>query len=89
VLDLQAGVGLDEGEAAVVHVEQEFDRAEGAVTDRGGQGDGGVEQLLAQGLIEIGAGAISMIFWCRRCREQSRSPTARTPVLSPATWTSM
>ena len=37
-----------------------------------------------------GAGLSSMIFWCRRCRVQSRSPSATTvPSGSPKIWTSM
>ena len=37
-----------------------------------------------------GAGASSMIFWCRRCIEQSRSPSHTAFLCSSAsTWISM
>ncbi len=48
VLDLQAGVHLQEVEAAALGVEQELDRADADVADRPRDRDRGRAQLLAQ-----------------------------------------
>jgi hypothetical protein len=85
MLDLQAGVHLDEEELAVFP--EEFDGADAEVADlrrwprltsrrwRRGSAD------------RAGEGASSSTFWWRRCSEQSRSPRWTTlPWLSAMTW---
>ena len=54
VLHLQAGVGLDEGEAVAGH--QKLHRAGAAVADCPAQTQGGVDQGLAQVFVQVGAG---------------------------------
>ena len=73
VLDLQPRVHLDEVEAARL-VEQELDRA-GVLVAGGQRGAGGgpARAPRAAPASSPGAGASSMIFWCRRCSVQSRS----------------
>ena len=54
VLDLQARIGLDEEEVGLV--DQELEGAEAAVLHGLGHGDGGIDDLLAQRRLEVGAG---------------------------------
>ncbi|MDT4831994.1 hypothetical protein FQZ97_655290 [compost metagenome] len=54
VLDLDARVGLHEHEVATGDVHQEFEGAEAAVADGGGQGQRGVEDALAQAGVQVG-----------------------------------
>jgi hypothetical protein len=88
VLDLQAGVHLEEVELAA-GVEHELDGAGADVGDRPGGGDGGGAHALAQVGVTAGEGASSTTFWWRRWTEQSRSPRWMTwPWVSPNTWIS-
>ena len=71
VLDLQAGVHLEEEELAVLV--DELDRAGVVVADRLGRLDRGLaHRLLGARRGKAGAGASSISFWWRRCAEQSR-----------------
>ena len=54
VLDLQARIGFDEKE--IRPVDQELEGAEAAIFNGLGHGDGCVDDLLAQGRLEVGAG---------------------------------
>ena len=82
VLDLEARVGLDERERRVVaasrRVDQELERCRGCrAAPRAAMPQRGVEQTRAQRRRRApGLGAISTIFWCRRCRLHSRSQGA-------------
>ena len=79
VLDLQAGVHLDEVEAAV-GVEQELDRAGVAVAAAGARQRRRLGHLRARvAASSAGEGPSSISFWWRRCTEQSRSPSTSTP----------
>ena len=88
VLDLQPGVHLEEPEAAV-RLEQELDRAGTDVAD-------GLAAAIAASAIRrrsssstAGEGDSSMIFWCRRWIEHSRSWSETTsPWASASTWIS-
>jgi hypothetical protein len=74
VLDLHAGVHLDEVELAVLV--QELEGAGAAVADlAAGRGAAVADALDHAARAMPGAGASSMIFWWRRCIEQSRSPS--------------
>ena len=70
-------------------VDQALDRARAAVAD-GLAGPHGGRQHRARSSAETpGDGVSSATFWCRRCTEQSRSPSATTrPSASPRIWTS-
>ena len=73
VLDLHARVHFDEIELAVLV--QELERAGAAVADlAAGFGTALADACAFARGVMSGAGASSMIFWCRRCMEQSRSP---------------
>jgi hypothetical protein len=73
MLDLDAGVHLDEVELAVL--EEELEGAGAAVADALAGLDADRADLLALRFsLMPGAGASSMTFWWRRCIEQSRSP---------------
>ena len=72
VLHLDAGVHLDEVEVAVLV--EELEGAGAAVADRGAGGDQARAISSRCFAVMPGAGASSMIFWWRRCSEQSRSP---------------
>ena len=89
MLDLDARVHLDEEELVVLV--QELERAGAAIADlaaRFGAALADARQR-AQRLIP-GAGASSMIFWWRRCIEQSRSNRYTAFLCSSAsTWISM
>jgi hypothetical protein len=56
VLDLQAGVGLDEGEVAALGVEQELDGPQGLVAHRRGDAHRRLEEALAQVVGKAGGG---------------------------------
>ena len=93
VLDLEAGVRLDEPELAaglIAGVDDELEGAEVAVAAGPREVHGGSSDALAQVGGEGGSGAISMSFWWRRWILQSRSPKWVTaPSASPAICTSM
>ena len=73
VLDLHARVHLDEVELVVLV--QELERAGAAIADlAAGLGAALADARRAARGLTAGAGASSMIFWWRRCIEQSRSP---------------
>ena len=73
MFDLHAGVHFDEEELAVLV--QELERARAAIADLAAGFGAAFADLVAQlGALSSGAGASSMIFWWRRCIEQSRSP---------------
>ena len=84
VLDLEAGVHLQEEEPLGVGVVEELDRAGAAVADRLGRPSGGVVQRVDDLGARPGAGASSTTFWWRRCTEQSRSPSTSTWPLAVA-----
>ena len=89
MLDLEAGVHLDEVELAVLV--EELDGAGAGVVDLG-DGVGADPGRSGRGCVAsmTGEGASSSTFWWRRCSEQSRSPRWTAPPLpSPKTWTSM
>ena len=60
MLDLEAGVGLDEGEGlaavAIGGVDEEFEGAEGGVADAAGEAEGGFDDLGAEDFGEVGGG---------------------------------
>ena len=73
VLDLHARVHLDEVELVVLV--EELERARAAIADlAAGVGAALADARRAARASMPGAGASSMIFWWRRCIEQSRSP---------------
>ncbi len=78
VLDLQAGVDLEEGDQAVV-ADEELDGARAVVAGLAADGLGGLVDL---GALLLGqerrGGASSTSFWKRRCSEQSRVPATMT-----------
>ena len=75
VLDLQAGVDLEEVERVPGRVDEELDRARRPVVDRPRQARGPPRAgRPAAASARPGAGASSTTFWLRRCSEQSRSP---------------
>ena len=89
VLDLQAGVHLDEVELAVLV--EELDGAGAGVVDAGdGVGADLADPRAGARRRWTGEGASSITFWWRRCSEQSRSPRWTAPPLpSPKTCISM
>ena len=89
MLDLQAGVQLDEVEGAV-RAEQELERARVLVADRAAGALGRGLHLLARRRDRAPARATPRSsFWWRRWIEHSRSPSVSTPPsLSQSTWIS-
>ena len=74
MLDLDAGVDLDEVELAAGFVVEIFDRSGAAVADRSGQRDGaGAQAASRTSSGSPTAGASSQTFCRRRCSEHSRS----------------
>ena len=63
VLDLDAGVDLEEVELLAFGVDEELDRARATVAEPLAERDGGRAQPLPQAVVESGAGASSMSFW--------------------------
>ena len=89
MLDLQAGVHLEEEEVAVLV--DELDGAGVVVADRLGRLDRGLAHRLLDAVGRPGAGASSISFWWRRCAEQSRVETHTTlpcwsPTICTSTW---
>ena len=91
VLDLQAGVDLEEVDRAVV-ADEELDGAGALVADVAGERERAVAQRLRGSSSEmLGDGVSSMIFWLRRWIEHSRSPKwttlpCRSPMICTSTW---
>ena len=80
VLDLEAGVHLQEEEPVGRRVVEELDGAGAAVADRLRRPRGPPRAARARvSSGRPGAGASSTTFWWRRWTEQSRSPSTRTP----------
>ena len=74
MLDLDAGVHLDEIEVAGRLVVEIFERAGAAIADRFASAHGGGAELpRARSRREASDGASSQTFWRRRCSEHSRS----------------
>ena len=89
MLDLDAGVHLDEIELAVLV--QELDGADAEILQLAHRlRDGLADACRAPATLSAGEGPSSQIFWWRRCSEQSRSPRwMALPWPSPSTWISM
>ena len=80
VLDLEAGVHLQEPEPLGGRVVEELDGAGAAVVDRlGGRCGPRRAGRPRTSSASPGAGDSSTTFWCRRWIEQSRSPSTSTP----------
>ena len=90
VLDLDAGVDLQEPERLPGGLEEELDRAGADVADGAGDGQGGVAQPARAACgSTAGDGASSTSFWCRRWIEHSRSNSwTMRPCVSARSWTS-
>jgi hypothetical protein len=71
MLDLDPGVHLDEEELVVL--EEEFERARAAIAELAARVGAALADPGERARRHPGAGASSMIFWWRRCIEQSRS----------------
>ena len=89
VLDLQAGVDLEEGDGAVLADEE----LAGAGADVAGLAQDRLGRAVAArsccSSVRNGAGASSTSFWWRRCSEQSRVDTTTTlPCWSARHWVS-
>ncbi len=94
VLDLEAGIGLDEGKPCVValrpRVEQELERAEAVVRRSPRDPHRRLDDPSREAGVSDGLGATSTSFWLRRWIVHSRSPKcARPPWRSPRIWTSI
>ena len=89
MLDLDAGVHLDEVELAVLV--EELDGADAEIFHLLHRLGHGQPDLLARAAASsAGEGPSSQTFWWRRCSEQSRSPRwIAPPRPSPSTWISM
>ncbi len=74
MLDLQAGVHLEEVELVLLAIDDEFDSAGGVIADGFCQCHGLFAHGLAVAASRKGEGASSMTFWFRRWIEHSRSP---------------
>ena len=90
VLDLQPGVDLEEREQPVAGVVEELDGAGAAVADRERRAARPTPSARRSAPApSTGEADSSMIFWLRRCTEQSRTPSAHAvPWPSAITWTS-
>ena len=90
VLDLQAGVHLQEVELAASVVEQVLDGAGTEVAELADEGHRVAPMRSRSCGVTTGDGASSSTFWWRRCIEHSRSPRCTAlPCASPNTWISM
>jgi hypothetical protein len=88
VLDLQAGVDLQEGDQPVL-ADEELDGAGAVVAGLPADRLGASWMVARWSSVRNGAGASSTSFWNRRCSEQSRVPTTMTlPCVSASTWAS-
>ena len=89
VLDLQAGVDLEEGEGLVARVVEELHGPGADVPDGQGEPLGRRLELVGLGGVSSGEEDSSMTFWLRRWIEQSRTPSAQAvPWLSAISCTS-